>query len=322
MNKSLLTLESLPNEILIDLYEYFDVRELEKQFFNLNYRFNSLLKSLSHLTLYLQIPYDNLLDYHTIFSSQIYTIKIYSQQNLNLKQFFNLHRLTIWYPTDEQIFQIQTESFSYLEYLSVSFTVAKSSISSLYKKIFSNGFPLLKTCFLSGCESPLNITEWNQSPNLQYLHITSNYSSILTSCPNLYFLNLTLPTLYDISIPLNPHFKLKRLRLVLTSIVWLEDDKNFEILFISIPTLERFSLDKLFSITNSIDLLLNYDWLSTILIRCLPLLKQMIYHLYILNLFNLDQTDLNKNLPKIHENFSKIYQNQFDFHLQIKQYHK
>jgi hypothetical protein len=66
---------------------------------------------------------------------------------------------------------------------------------------------------------------------------------------------------------------------------------------------------------------LNYDWLSTILNRCLPLLKQMNYHLYIFNLFNIDQTDMNKILPKIHEHFSIIYQNQSDFHLQIKQYH-
>lgn len=318
---NMLTLESLPNEILIDLYEYFDVRELENQFYNLNFRFNSLLKSLSHLTLYFQNPHDNSIDYHTIFSSQIYTIKIYSQQNINLKQFFNLHRLTLYLPTDEQIFQIQTESFPYLEYLSISFTIAKSSICYLYQKIFSNGFPLLKSCFLSGCEYPLDTTEWNQSPNLEYLYIKSNYSSVLTSCSNLYFLNLTLSTLYDLSIPLKPHFKLKRLKLILTSIVWFEDEKNFEILFLSIPTIERLSLHKLFSIINSLDLLLNYDWLSTILNRCLPLLKQMNYYLYIFNLFNIDQTDMNKILPKIHEHFSIIYQNQSDFHLQIKQYH-
>lgn len=134
MNKSLSTLESLPNEILVDLFEYFDVQELEKIFYNLNFRFNSLLKLLSHLTLCFQIPHDHLINYNTIFSSQIYTIQIYSQQNLNLKQFSNLHRLTIWFPTDEQIFQIQTESFPYLEYLSVSFTVAKSSICSLLKR--------------------------------------------------------------------------------------------------------------------------------------------------------------------------------------------
>jgi hypothetical protein len=143
---------------------------------------------------------------------------------------------------------------------------------------------------------------------------------VLTSCPNLYFLNLTLLTLSDLCIPLEPHYKLKRLRLVLTSIVWLDDEKNFEILFQSIPTIERFSLRKLFSVTNSIDLLLNYDWLSTIFARYLPLLKQMIYHLYIFNLFNIDQTDFNKNLQKIHENFSNTYQNHSNFHLQIKQY--
>lgn len=319
MNKQLLILESLPNEILLDLYEYFDIRELYQSFYNLNHRFNFLLQSLSHLSLYYQTPNDNYsIDFNMIFSSRVYTINIYSQNNLELKQFYNLHRLIIWFPTDEQIIQINTESFPYLEYLSVSFTITKSSICSLYQKIFSNGFPLLKSCFLSGCESPTNTTQWIQSPNLRYLNTTSNYPSILAACPNLYSLNLKLTKLYDISFCLKPHFHLKRLRLILTSIIWLENEKNFENLFLSIPTIEQFFFHKLFSITNSIDLLYNYDWLSRILNDYLPLLKEFTYHLYIINLFHIDQTDIEKNLFQIKENFSRIYNNQLKFNLQIK----
>ncbi|CAF3444797.1 unnamed protein product, partial [Rotaria sp. Silwood2] len=206
----------------------------------------------------------------------------------------------------EQIFQINSKSFPYLEYLSISYTIAKPSICSLYQIIFSNGLPLLKSCFLSGHESPIDTIEWTQSPNIQYLHITSISSSILNTCPNLYYLNLVLPTLHNISKNLNIHLNIKRMKLILTSIVWFEDEKNFEILFSSMPNIERLSLHKLFSIINSIDIILNYDWLSTMIFRCLPLLKQFTYHIYIFNLLNIDQTDIDQNLPEIKKNFSTI----------------
>ncbi|CAF3411929.1 unnamed protein product [Rotaria socialis] len=320
MNNHLSTIESLPNEILMGLYEYFDGRELYNIFYNLNSRFNSLLRSVRHLSLYYQAPFDNLIDCHTIYSSQIHALNIYSKQNLKLDQFFNVHRLTLWFPTDEQIFQIDAKSFPRLEYLSVSYTVSKPSICSLYEKIFSNDFSLLKSCFLSGNESPTQASKWTQSPNLKYLHTTSINPSVLIACPNLYALNLILPTLHDISPNLIIHLNLKRLKLILTSIVWFEDEKKFEVLFSAMPNIHRLSLHKLFSIINPIDLLLNYDWLSTVIIRCLPLLKEFIYHVYIFNLFNLDQLDIDRSLPEIKENFSKMYQNQSEYFLKIKPY--
>ncbi|CAF3457699.1 unnamed protein product, partial [Rotaria sp. Silwood2] len=93
INNHLTTMESLPNEILIDLYQYFDGREVYKIFYNLNSRFNSLLQSLSHLSLYFQSPFDNIIDYNMILSSQIYTLNIYSKQNIKFNQFLNIHRL-------------------------------------------------------------------------------------------------------------------------------------------------------------------------------------------------------------------------------------
>ncbi|CAF0798208.1 unnamed protein product [Rotaria sordida] len=320
INNHLSTMESLPNEILIDLYGYFDGQELYNIFYNLNSRFNSLIQSLSYLSYYFQAPFDNIIDYNIIFSSQIYTLNIYSKQNIKFNQFFNIHRLIIWFPTDEQIIQINSKTFPYLEYLSVSYTIANSSICSLYQKIFSNNFPLLKSCFLSGHELSIDTIEWTQSPNLQYLYITSIDPSILNACQNLYSLNLILPTLNNISKNFNIYINLKRMKLILTSIIWFENEKKFEILFSSMPNIERLSLHKLFSVINSIDLLRNYDWLSTIIIHCLPLLKQFTYYIYIFNLFNIDQTDIDQNLLEIKKKFSKIYKNQSEYFLKIKQY--
>ncbi|CAF3540596.1 unnamed protein product [Rotaria sp. Silwood1] len=322
MNKNnyLSNMESLPNEILMDLYQYFDGQELYNTFYNLNSRFNSLVQSLSHLSLYYQSSFNNIINYNIIFSSHIYTLNIYTKQNIKFNQFFNVHRFIIWFPTDEQIFQINSKSFPYLEYLSISYSLVKPSIYSLYQIIFSNGFPLLKSCLLSGQELPIDTIIWNQSLNIQYLNITSISPNILNACPNLYYLNLVLPTLCNISKNFNIYFNLKRMKLILTSIVWFENEKNFEILFSSMPNIERLSLHKLFSIINSIDLLLNYDWLSTIISHYLPLLKQFTYYIYIFNLLDIDQIDIDQNIPQIKEKFSKIYKNQSEYYLKIKQY--
>jgi len=318
MTKHLSTLQSLPNEIFIDLYEYFDAQELFQSFYNLNSRFNFLLRSLSNLSIHFRSSNTNSLNHKMIFSSQIHTLNIYSQHNIKLNQFFNLRSLIIWFPTDEQILQINTESFPYIEYLCVSFTAAKPSICSLYQKIFSNGFPSLKSCYLCGHQSVIDTTRWSQSPNLQYLHTSSTDSSILNACPKLYSLILDLPTFEDIPTRFKPHYNLKRLELILASITWSNDENHLKILFSSLPNIERFCFHKTFSITNSIDILLNYDWLSTVLTRCLPLLKRFTYYLYIFNLLSLDRTDFDEYLPKIKENFSKIYKNQSDFSLKIE----
>lgn len=319
MSKQISTIESLPNEILIDICEYFDGRELYNVFYNLNSRLNILIKSMAHLSLYYQAPFDTLIGSNPIFLSQIHTLSIYSKQNIKFNLFFNVHRLIIWFPTDEQVFQIDSKSFPYLEYLSVYYTIPRFSICSLYEKIFSNGFPLLKSCFLSGNEFPSNTIEWKQSPNLKYLYITSINSSILSACPNLHSLDMILPTLNDISFNLNVHLNLRRVKLILTSIIWFENEKNFEILFSSMPYIERLSLHKLFSIINPIDLLLNYDWLSKVIHQYLPILKQFTYNIYIFNLFNLDQTDINNNILIMKEKFSKIYLHKPDYVLKIKQ---
>ncbi|CAF4369372.1 unnamed protein product, partial [Adineta steineri] len=40
--------ESLPNEILIEFFQYFDAQELFQAFYKLNIRFNTLIQSFHH----------------------------------------------------------------------------------------------------------------------------------------------------------------------------------------------------------------------------------------------------------------------------------
>ncbi|CAF0918712.1 unnamed protein product [Adineta ricciae] len=315
---SISTLESLPNEVLFNLFEYFDAQELYRSFYHLNSHWNCLLQSLSRLSLMFRTSDINSFEkYHQNFPSQIHTLMIYSQDNIEISQFFNLRNLLIWSPTAEQILQINTQSFRSIVYLYISFTILKPSISSLYEKIFSNGFPSLKFCYLCGLESPENNIQWSQSPNLQYLHTSSNPASILNSSPNLSSLILDLIILDDKSLHFNPHFNLRRLKLVISHITWLDDTKHLTTLFTLLPNLERLSYHKTYSITNSLDILLSYDWLGGILMKYLPLLKRFIYHLRVCNLFSIDQTEFNEHRSKFRDNFFKIFPNRSKYSFRI-----
>lgn len=315
------SLEALPNEILCQICEYFDARDLYGTFFDLNLRFNRLLRSLPHLSLRFHSIYDDRIpDASLIFASQLYSLIIHAEQPISFVPFSGIRRLTIWYPTDEQLMQIDGRSFPHLEYLSISYTVAKSSICNLYEKIFSNNFPRLQSCFLYGRETPRNSSNWSESPRLQHVHVTSNYPSILMACPHLTSLNLSMPKFHRYPIAASPHLHLKRLRLILTSITWFDDDQHLEILFRAVPNIERFSLHKIFSLTNAIDHLLQYDWLSSLLARYLPFLQQFIFHLYILNLFEIDRSEFDRSLTDVRESFTRIYPDGKKYLLRIKDY--
>ena len=314
------TLESLPNEILMNLCEYFDARELYSAFVELNARFNRLVRSMPYLFLQYRAPHDTNTDSHALFAAQLYALMIYSERPIKLSSFVHIRRLTIWYPSDEQVQQIDGQCLPSLTYLSVSYTVAKASICLLYQKIFSNEFPALKSCLMYGSETPRDTLQWTQSPRLEHVHIRSNYSSVLTACPNLHTLNLSLTKLPRTSIDLRPHANLRRIRLVLTSIIWLEDERNFRAFFSAVPNVEELSFHKIYSITNSIDELLEYDWLASVLADSLSTLKQFTYHLYICNLFNIDQTDFNRRVPEIQTSFYRAYSNARGYRLKIEEY--
>ena len=275
---------------------------------------------MPYLFLQYRPPHDTNTDLHALFAAQLYALMIYSERSIKLGPFGHIRRLTILYPSDEQVQQIDGQCLPSLVYLSVSYTVAKASICLLYQKIFSNAFPALKSCFMYGSETPRNTLQWTQSPRLEHVHVRSNHSSVLTACPNLHTLHLSLAKLARTSIDLQPHVNLRRVRLVLTSIIWLDDERNFRAFFSAIPHVEELSFHKIYSITNSIDELLEYDWLACVLADSLSTLKQFTYHLYICNLFNIDQTDFNRRLPEIQTSFVRAYSHAHGYRLKIQEY--
>jgi len=135
MNNNLSGLELLPNEILIDIFQYFDAQDLFRAFNNLSITFSTS-------------------DPNEINESHITIITLDYEVNIDLSKFTNIRCLRLSQPTCEQLDILDSINLPYLEYLSLGSTYDCCRYShpryrhSFCDKIFSNDFPNLISCYL------------------------------------------------------------------------------------------------------------------------------------------------------------------------------
>jgi hypothetical protein len=105
--------ECLPNEILIDCFQYFNARDLFQSFYNLNIHFNLLIQSFHQLKLifHLRKPVNN--------PSFVHTLIVSAGVDVNLHQFPNIRRLKLEWPTKNELEQLRPDVLPYLEELSL-----------------------------------------------------------------------------------------------------------------------------------------------------------------------------------------------------------
>ncbi|CAF1203877.1 unnamed protein product [Rotaria sordida] len=178
-------LESLPNELLIDIFIYFDILNLYNSFWGLNRRFNKLVCSLKNISLI--IKENNFLSIE-LFAHQIIRLKIETSQSIDLSQFINLNSLELCRANQNQLEQIRSDIMPNLIYLTISTPFHISLPLELIKEIFSNGFRFLHYAYLSRLDTFENFSKF-QSFSLRTLYITCTNSNIipliLQACPNL-----------------------------------------------------------------------------------------------------------------------------------------
>jgi len=112
MSSKSLRLEQIPNEILIDIFQYFDARDLFRIFYNLNIRFNTLIKSFHHLNLIFHMEFfiDNQIDNNYIFPFYVHTLIVGRVININLKQFSNIYCLKLECPLKRVLAQLNSNT--------------------------------------------------------------------------------------------------------------------------------------------------------------------------------------------------------------------
>ncbi|CAF4131072.1 unnamed protein product [Rotaria sp. Silwood2] len=185
-------LEIFPNELLLEIFDYFELRDLYYSFSNLNIRFNKLLRSVKNFSIIFEHN-DPLMI--SLFARQIIRLVVVTWNDINLKRFQNLRSLTLYQATGAQMRQIRYEFIPNLEYLSISSKFNSSSLIQLVNDIFSNKFPSLHhICFRRFIES--YDCSWSFSSNLKSVCIIYCepiiISLILASYPHLLYLQIEL----------------------------------------------------------------------------------------------------------------------------------
>jgi hypothetical protein len=310
-------LEVLPNELIIELFKYFNTRELFRAFYNLNFRFNCLIQSLIHLTYSTKKT-----DYDILSYPFIRTLIIDTQIEEKLICFPNLHRLILDYVTDDLIFQLNSNTLPNLEYLSIDHKVHPFHMPDLRTKIFSNTFPNLKYCSISRMKLPCAIQDWTQSLSLRILKVNDIdsfiYTSILLACPNLYFLKFKLSVKSKIQSSIVSHTNLKRLIINMKHDDWPWDDSVLEGYFLCIPNLEQLNISRSISgNSNMMDYFQYYDWLLSMISSHLLSLYQFKFDLYINRYIGLIEFDVQDICRRLKINFNNVYKGRYESRLVV-----
>jgi hypothetical protein len=168
-------LEDLPNELIIEIFDYTKIADLSFGFWNLNKRFNQLIHSLKYLSLVLtkNETYKNIL-----LPQQIIRIVIVTLDNINLNPFINLRTLILNWANEYHLKQIQSNILPNLIYLSISISFDYQSTKQLASEVFSNRFTSLRYADLGKIDMP-NFSSWSQSPSLRSVVITSPNINII-----------------------------------------------------------------------------------------------------------------------------------------------
>lgn len=315
MNESFLTFETIPDEILLGIFKYLNTIDIFRSFYNLNFRLNTLIQSLNNLHLFIseESPCYDILHIYPY----IYSLATSGEVNINLHQFKNLHRLVLYHPSDSLLEQLNVTYLPELEHLSIPDILF--GMSSINQKIFSNRFPNLKFCNLFGCETIETILKWTQTYSLYTLKIGyvdfHVYKAILSSCPNLYHLSLKMFQSYLKLSHICIHLHLKKLEISSEINDWHYNDQLIDNFLQCVPNLEQLSITRSISSSNIIDLIPDYDWLSSMISIRLPILRYFNFCLHLeyhLEFFEFVGTETRRHLRKSFMNAHKSrYQTRF-----------
>jgi len=315
MNEYISRFEHLPNELIIDLFQHFHADELFQIFHNLNKRFNDLFKSINYLSLIISIENQNQIENFHLFSSYLYALTIDGYFDLNLSIFNKIRRLTLINPTDKLLEQFDLCRFDNLEHFSVTCVGPTYRIHYLHDMIFSNRFPNLKSYYNLNYEKIRSTEQWSDSPIIRILKIGfvefSTFKAILSTCPNLYYLDFGIEIENEFSSKIEPHLNLKQLILRTSYNNW-PTNENLSILFACIPNLEKLSIHRKDNISIIRKSFIKYDWLSSMINSYFPLLCRFYCYFHIFKLGN-SKIRIGPNLKdivnQIIENFHSVHNN-------------
>ena len=184
-------LESLPNEILMELFVYFNLSELYYGFFRLNIRFRELIQSILHLSVNV---YQNDTELQTLFAHRITRMVVGQHRDvIDFKPYPILRSLVIHGVGQQQLEQIKSGIVPNLTYLSISLSSCTPTLIRLVREVFSGVFLFLRSVDFSFIYTSDDYS-WSTSMSLRsislYCFDPFLIPLLLTSCPRLSYLRV------------------------------------------------------------------------------------------------------------------------------------
>ena len=206
-------LEDLPTELILEIFDYTRIGDLSTAFWNLNIRFNRLLRSLRSLSLRLtkSESYEA-----SLFAQQINRLVIVTREQINLHPFVNLRSLIVNWGNETLLRDIHAETFPNLIYLSLTVAFDSQSTRQIASDVFCNRFTSLCYADLGQIALPTPFS-WSQSSSLRSILIVSLNINIipliLQSCPRLTHFKVRITGENDVDLSTIPsilHHPLKQ----------------------------------------------------------------------------------------------------------------
>lgn len=304
--------EFLPNEILVEIFKYFDAQQLFRVFYNLNFRFNQLLQSFDYLQLALLLNRSNYegIENEKIFPFYVYTLNVdsYMTDDLDnmsvrnpcicaaINHFPNVRRLR--YSLSFQLEELNLHNLSHLKQLEVFW---------LGTRVASN--------------------EWALLPSLRILKVStitlSLYRNILSKCPSLYSFEFYMSNRNDLlSSHIAPYSDLNIKRMVIKSDERLlpEDNNIIQQYLLYVPNLERLIFRRHACISALEEYFDVFDWHAIVISIHLHLLKRFRFYLKITNHNSTVESDSNVILIATREKFNKVHNKYYQSKLILQCY--
>jgi len=168
-----LILELFPDEIIIDIFEYFDIRDLYQSFYGLNFRLNRILQSQKNLSLTFSSP-DEMDDepFFDLFTTHIIKLIVDHSSYIDFQLFSSLHSLILNSPSNDQLDEIYLCKFPYLIHLEFGIMSNTLVHRALNEFLHCKQYPSLQTCIFHH--------ENNVVSSNRYRQIWSNSSTLRT----------------------------------------------------------------------------------------------------------------------------------------------
>lgn len=312
-------LETLPQEMLIEIFQYLDARHLFRAFYNLNLRFIRLLQSLNNLSITLsKSNSDEIDEFHNL--SHISTVIVDRGTEINLNNFTNIRRLKFLSPTCEQLDALDRLSLPYLEHFALGFSyecyhyLYANHRHGRFDKLFTKDIPNLISCYLRHPETLYTLSCTNQLLQLRVLRVETislmSYQTILSAFPNLYFFRFKIPAEDNKPMTKKPHSNLRRMVIDFWCPATPLNDYNIDDYLSCVPNLEQFSIHRE-NEDSKITPYLNYNWLATSIDRHLPSLRRFKYYFYIYLAEELIKYNSENILKRLEAHFQLIHNNRY-----------